>query len=71
MCEEENVTSRKCEVKERVYEVSLGQKGRSSEGKGGRGLRSYGPQTSQILGTPGTGSVCIHNVSKSIILVVF
>ena len=39
-CEEESVTSCKCEVKGRVGEVSLGRKGRSIYGEGGRGMKS-------------------------------
>ena len=33
-------TSRKCEVKRRVFEVRLGQRRGSSYGMGGRGIRS-------------------------------
>ena len=33
----------------RVYEISLGQKGWSSYGEGGRGMRSCRPTTSQNL----------------------
>ena len=42
-CEEERVTSRKCEVKGRVCEICLG---RSSYGEGGRGMRSCYPTIS-------------------------
>ena len=36
-------------------EVSLGRRGRSSYGEGGRGIRSCCPATSQILELPGIG----------------
>ena len=55
LCEEENVTSQKCQVKWRVCEVLLGQRGGSSYGEGGRGMRSCGPSNSQILGPTGIG----------------
>ena len=42
-------------MKGRVCEVSLGQRGGSSYGKDGRGVKSCGPTTSQILGPPGSG----------------
>ena len=49
------VTSPKCEVKGRICEVSLGQRGGSSYGEGGKGMRNCSPATSQILGSPGSG----------------
>ena len=55
LCEEESVTSRKCEVKGRVCEICLGQREGSSYGEGGMGMRSCDPLTSQILGPPGFG----------------
>ena len=54
LCEKESVTSRKCEVKGRVCDISLGQRGGSSYGKGGRGMRSLrsskfpNPKTSRV-----------------------
>ena len=42
-------------MKRRVCEVSLGRRGASSYGKGGRGMRSCGPTTSQILRPPWVG----------------
>ena len=49
-----------CEVKGRVCEVSLGRRGKSSNGEGGRGMRSCCPTTSQILRPPGFG-FCLQN----------
>ena len=51
-CHELKVRS---EGKGRIWEVRLGQRGGSSFGKSRRGMRSYCPTTSQILGPPGTG----------------
>ena len=54
----ESVTSRKCEVKGKVCEVSLGQRGGSSYAECGKGMRTKmicRPATSQILGPPGSG----------------
>ena len=52
-CEEESVTSRNCEVKGRVCEVSLGQRGGGSHGKGGRGMRSAVQQLLKSQDLPG------------------
>ena len=49
------MTSRKREVNGRVVEVSLGRRGRSSYGEGGRVMRSCCSTTSQILRPPGFG----------------
>ena len=43
-------------MKGRVCDVRLAQREESSYGKGGRGIRSYGPATFQILGPPTTRS---------------
>ena len=42
-------------MKGNVCEVSLGRRGGSSYGEGGRGMTSCGPATFQILGPPGIG----------------
>ena len=42
-------------MKGRIFEVSLGRRGRSSYGEGGREMRSFCPTTSQVLGPPGFG----------------
>ena len=44
----------------RDYEISLGQKGWSSYGEGGRGMRSCRPTTYLILGPPGIGFSLSH-----------
>ena len=64
--------SRKCEVKGRVCEVSLGQGGGNSFGEVGRGMRSCGPTTSQILGPPGLGfSLSILQIVVCNVIVAF
>ena len=42
-------------MKRSVCDVGLGRRGGSNYGEGGKGMRSCGPATSQILGPPGTG----------------
>jgi len=51
-------------VKGRVCEISLGQRGENSYGKGGKGLRSCSPTTSQILGPPGSGFTLKRNCNE-------
>ena len=62
----------KCEVKGRVCEVCVEQRGRSSYGEVGRGMRSCGPTTSQILGPPGLGfSLSILQIVVCNVIVAF
>ena len=44
---------RKCELKGRACEISLGRRGGSSYGEGERGIRSCCPKTSQFIRPPG------------------
>ena len=55
-------------MKGRVWDVSLGRRGRSSYGEGERGMRSCSPTTSQILRPPGFGFCLSDKVSHVDIL---